>query len=188
MPTKASATPSSIYQLKVTLHGSKPPIWRRLQVPSNTSLAKLHDMLQISMGWPNSHLHQFIVLNQAYSDPSFELENTLNEQRMTLQRLQLQSKMRFSYEYDMGDYWQHDILLERVLDPESDVYYPRCVAGKRACPPEDCGGLYGYYELLEPIQDAQHPDHEEMLEWLGGDFDPDAFDLDPVNSQLRALG
>ncbi len=187
MPTKASALPASIYQLKVTLHGSKPPIWRRLQVPSNISLAKLHDVLQITMGWTNSHLHQFIVLNQAYSDPSCELEDTLNEQRVTLQRLQLQPKMRFSYEYDMGDYWQHDILLEKVLDPESGVHYPRCLAGKRACPPEDCGGLYGYYELLETIQDPQHPDHAEMLEWLGGDFDPETFELEPVNSQLRAL-
>src|SRR5512133_1153716 len=93
MPTKASAMPASIYQLKITLYGSKPPIWRCLQVTSSISLAKLHDMLQIAMGWTNSHLHQFIVLNQTYSDPSFELEDTLNEQRVTLQRLQLQPKM-----------------------------------------------------------------------------------------------
>src|SRR5262249_10352945 len=118
-------------------------IWRRLQVSGSTSLAKLHDILQIAMGWTNSHLDQFVVDQQFYSDPTFELEETLNEKRITLAGLDLQPKMRLSYEYDMGDYWQHDVLVEKILNPEPDVRYPRCLTGKRACPPEDCGGVYG---------------------------------------------
>jgi hypothetical protein len=188
MPTQSSAaTPSPSYQLKVTLRDSKPPIWRRLQVSGKTSLAKLHDILQIAMGWTNSHLHQFVVSEQVYSDPTFELEDTLNEKRITLEGLGLQPKMRFSYEYDMGDDWQHEVLVEKILDPEPGVRYSRCLTGKRACPPEDCGGIYGYYDLLEAVEDPHHPEHENLLDWLGTDFDPNAFDLEAVNAQLRTL-
>src|SRR5437762_1577200 len=115
MPTKQSSAEQKVYQLKVTLHESKPVISRRIQVTGNTSLAKLHDILQITMGWTNSHLHQFSIGNQAYSDPTFEVEDTLNEKRFTLDKLALEPKMKFRYEYDFGDGWEHDILVEKVL-------------------------------------------------------------------------
>jgi hypothetical protein len=189
MTAKASrkSSPTTIYQLKVTLHDSKPPIWRRIEVADTTTLAKLHNILQIIMGWTDSHLHQFVVNHQFYSDPTFELDDVANEQRISLQRLALQPKMRFGYEYDFGDYWQHDILVEKEFPPEPDTLYPRCVKGKLACPPEDCGGIWGYYQLLEAIHNPQHPDHQDMLEWLGDNFDPDAFDLASINRQLHAL-
>ncbi len=187
MPTKQATAKQIIYQLKVTLRESKPPIWRRLEVPGNTSLAKLHDILQIAMGWTNSHLHQFEVNKQFYSDPTFGLEDTLSEKRITLADLGLQSKMRFSYEYDMGDDWQHDILVEKIVDPEPGVRYPRCLTGKRACPPEDCGGIYGYDDVLDAIGDPQNPEHDEWLTWLGGEFDPEAFDQAVVTAQLHSL-
>jgi hypothetical protein len=186
-PNSSTTTSQSIYQLKTTLHGSKPPIWRRIQVGGHTNLAKLHDILQITMGWTNSHLHQFVVKDHVYSDPSFELEYATSENAITLDRLELQPKMRFGYEYDMGDYWQHDILVEKIIAPESGIRYPRCLTGKRACPPEDCGGIGGYYALLEAIQDSQHPEHDSMLEWLGDEFGPEAFDLDAVNKQLKSV-
>ncbi len=187
MPTKKTAGEPKIVQLKVTLRGSKPPIWRRLQVADNTTLARLHDIIQIAMGWTNSHLHQFVTGNRFYSDPSFELDDVVSEKRVTLGDLDLKPKAHFRYEYDFGDSWDHDILVEKILDPEPDVRYPRCLTGKLACPPEDCGGIWGYYGLLEAIQDPQHPEHDDMLEWLGDEFDPDAFDLDAVNAQLRSV-
>ena len=187
MPAKQATTPTAVYQLKVSLRDSKPPIWRRLEVLSTTNLAKLHKILQIAMGWTNSHLHQFHIAGQAYSDPTFELEETANEGRMTLDKLKLQEKACIQYEYDFGDDWIHDVLVEKIVSPEPGAHYPRALTGKRACPPEDCGGIWGYAELLEAIADPKHPDHDEMLEWLDEDFDPEAFDLEAVNAQLHAL-
>ncbi|MCC7448936.1 MAG: plasmid pRiA4b ORF-3 family protein [Anaerolineae bacterium] len=187
MPAKPSATLQQVYQLKVTLRGSKPPIWRRVQVADSTSLAKLHQIIQIALGWTNSHMHQFEIGNRFYSDPMFQLDDVINEQRTTLNKLALEPKAHFHYEYDFGDSWDHDILVEKVLPPESDIHYPRCIAGKRAGPPDDCGGIWGYYGLLEAVQDPNHPQHEDMLEWLGGPLDPDAFDLEAINAQLRTI-
>jgi hypothetical protein len=187
MAAKASAKPTMIYQFKVTLRGSKPPIWRRIEVGDTTTLATLHDILQTIMGWTNSHLHHFQVNSRYYSDRDFELDDTADERRLTLQRMELQPKMRFEYEYDFGDSWDHDILLEKVFPPEPDVIYPRCVKGNLACPPEDCGGMWGYYNLLDIVNDPSNPEYKEMREWLGDDFDPEAFDLDSINAQLRSL-
>ncbi|SRR5581483_3870355 len=187
MSTKEAATAPAIYQLKITLRGSRPPIWRRIQVRGNTSLAKLHDIIQIVMGWTNSHLHQFQIGEKYYSDPQFDLDFTASERGKSLDRLGLAPQKHFRYEYDFGDGWDHDILVEKILAPEPDAHYPRCLKGKLACPPEDCGGIWGYYGLLETIKDPHHPDHKDMLEWLGGDFDPDALDLDIVNKQLHSV-
>jgi hypothetical protein len=187
MPTATRSAPRKVLQLKVTLLDSKPPIWRRLQVLDNTDLGTLHQIIQITVGWTNSHLHQFIIDNKFYSDPEFELDDVLSERRMTLSSLKLEPKKRFRYEYDFGDDWMHDILVEKVLEPEADGQYPQCITGKRACPPEDCGGVWGYNDLLEALKDAENPEHESMLEWLGDDFDPEAFDVDAVNAQLQSL-
>jgi len=187
MPTKKSA-PSAIHQIKVTLLGSKPPIWRRLQVPGNASLGKLNQIIQTAMGWTNSHLHDFSIRDQSYSDPGFELEDTLNEKQTTLTDLKLAVKEHFRFNYDMGDYWQHEVLIEKILEPDPEAStYAVCITGKRACPPEDCGGIYGYDELIDALQNEDHPEHESMLEWIGDGFDPEAFDLDAINRQLKKL-
>lgn len=177
---------SAVYQLKVTLKNSKPPIWRRIQVAADTKLSRLHWMLQDVMGWTNSHLHQFKVGQTYYGEPSpdydFEVED---ERKITLGQAAPGAKKKFTYEYDFGDNWEHEILVEKVLEPEAGVRYPFCLDGRRACPPEDCGGVWGYEEFLEAIRDPKNPEHDSMLEWVGGEFDADEFDLDAVNQALK---
>ena len=180
----------SVYQLKVTLDDSKPPIWRRILVPENITLYNLHDILQIVMGWTDSHLHMFTIERQIYGNPEDDEYGDLgtkNENRYRLNQLSLREKSRFSYEYDFGDSWDHTILVEKILSPEKGVHYPVCIKGKRACPPEDVGGVWGYEGFLEAIADPEHEEHDEYLEWIGDDFDPEAFDVDEVNEALHAL-
>src|SRR5262249_33442882 len=182
-----SATPV-VYQIKVTLKGSKPPIWRRMQVISATTLAQLHRILQCVMGWEGSHLYRFVVGGMEDGDPRMlEEMDAADARRVTMTSLVRGDKAKFLYEYDFGDSWDHDLLIEKVLPCEARKSYPVCLTGKRACPPEDCGGIWGYASFLEAIQDPQHPEHEEMLEWVGGEFDPEAFDLDEVNRELQRL-
>jgi hypothetical protein len=181
----------AIYQFRVTLKDSDPPIWRRIQVPDCT-LGQLHEILQVVMGWEESHLHQFIIRGAYYGpqDPDhtdWDMETHDEEELPISQIVKMGRKTRFTYEYDFGDSWQHEIVLEKTLEPEPDVGYPRCVEGERACPPEDCGGVWGYAEFLEAIADPKHESHEDMLEWIGGKFDPEKFDLDAVNRELRGL-
>lgn len=182
----AKAQPSHIYQIKITLRGARPPIWRRIQVPDNFTLAKLHRAIQVVMGWENYHLHAFTFDGLEYGDPDREL-GIRSDQRVKLSQLGLQEKSRMRYEYDFGDSWEHELLVEKVLLPEPAVIYPRCVAGKRSCPPEDVGGIWGYAEFQEAIGDPAHPSHEELLEWVGGEFDPEAFDIEAANIALSRL-
>ena len=177
-----------VYQLKVTLGGSKPPIWRRLQVKDSTRLGDLHVILQVAMGWTDSHLHQFILRGEYFGAPDFDDSGEMtDEDKTALRDLGLSEKSRFVYEYDFGDGWQHAILVEKILPVERGVRYPVCLAGKLARPPEDCGGIWGFYNLLGIVADPKHPEHEEMREWLGGGFDPQAFDLDAVNTRLAEV-
>lgn len=187
MPTKRTDE-SAVYQLKVTLKGSKPPIWRRIQVRGSTTLARLHRILQIVMGWEEAHLHQFIVDGIYYGepDPDWDLD-IKSERRVRLEQIVSAVKDRFIYEYDFGDSWEHIIVVEKILPAEAGQRYPRCLTGRRACPPEDVGGVWGYLYFLEAISDAQHPEHEAMLEWVEDDFDPEAFDQEAVNRQLKPL-
>lgn len=191
MPARKSAAASPIYQLKVTLRGSRPPIWRRLQVSGATSLEKLHWILQTAFGWTNSHLHQFIIDRQAYSLPEFELDEfgdeIKNERRAKLDQLGLGPKSKFAYEYDFGDSWEHEIVVEKVMQKEAGATYPRCTGGKRAGPPEDCGGIWGYERLQEVIKDPEDEEHESMMEWLGGGFDPEYFHQEEINEQLKRI-
>jgi len=177
-----------IYQIKVTLDNIHPPIWRRIQVPGNITLGKLHDILQNVMGWQNYHLHQFTIHEQIYGDPAddeFGELGTLNEAKFTLAKLIKKEGLKFEYEYDFGDSWEHTLLLEKILPPENDVSYPLCLKGKRACPPEDVGGRWGYTDFLETIHDPSKEDHDTLLEWAGGKFDPEAFDLEVINARLQ---
>ena len=178
--------PASIHQLKVTLQGIKPPIWRRMQVASESSLFALHHMLQAVMGWEGYHLYQFRVGQTHYGDPDPAYGPEMrNAKTVKLSRLAPAPGAKFVYEYDFGDSWEHQIVVEKVAPAESGVSYPRCMAGKRAGPPEDCGGVWGYAELLEILQDPTHPEYEERMEWLGEDFDPETFDLDEINRALH---
>ncbi len=176
---------SQVYRLKVTLVGIKPPIWRRILVPGGTTLEGLHYAIQAAMGWTNSHLHQFELGETTYSDRRFELGDVEDERKARLGAIGLKKGKAFRYIYDFGDNWEHQVKVEDVLAPDEKLRYPTCVDGKRAGPPEDCGGIWGYDELLRAISDPKHPDHEEMLEWAGGSFDPEAFDLEAVNRQMR---
>jgi len=177
-----------IYQIKVTLCESKPPIWRRILVPSDITLAKLHRILQAVMGWYDAHLHQFIVGGVYYGvpDPDDFIE-IKSERRVRLNQIVAGEKSKFTYEYDFGDSWEHELLVEKIVPPENGVRYPVCIKGKRACPPEDVGGVWGYAEFLEAIRDPEHAEHEDYVEWIGGEFDPEAFDLDEINAALSHL-
>jgi hypothetical protein len=176
-----------IYQIKVTLKGSKPPIWRRIQVSCNTTLAELHHILQAVMGWWDYHLHQFIVGRTYYGvpDPNYDdFMDMRDESEVRLNQIADEGS-KFIYEYDFGDSWEHVLLVEKVLEPEPGQQYPVCIKGKRARPPEDVGGIWGYEEFLEAIRDPDHSEHDEYLEWVGGEFDPEAFNLDEINAALR---
>jgi hypothetical protein len=175
-----------IFQLKITLKRSKPAIWRRIQVPGNITLERLHHIFQIVMGWSNFHLHQFIIKYEYYGtpDPDF-FEEIHNESRTKLGSVVSKPGDKFIYDYDFGDSWEHHVIVEKILSPEKNVNYPVCIKGKRACPPEDCGGIWGYENLLEAIKDPKHPEHEDLLEWVGEDFDPEFFDIEEVNDRLH---
>ena len=177
-----------VYQMKVTLEDSKPPIWRRIQVASVVTLYKLHHILQLVMGWSNCHLHEFIIDDVHYGEPSPDDEYKVrNEKTVKLSQVISKEGVKFAYLYDFGDYWYHKILVEKILPPEPDIHYPICIKGKRACPPEDCGGIWGYYNFLRIIQDPNDPEHDQTLEWAGGSFNPEAFDLEDLNQQLRKI-
>jgi hypothetical protein len=175
----------SIYQIKISLIGAKPPIWRTVLVASDINLETFHEVIQLTMGWTESHLHQFIDNKKAYGshDNDFELEME-DEAKYKLFQLLKTEKESLTYEYDFGDSWEHKILLEKILPYDSNIHLPVCIKGKRACPPEDCGGIWGYEELLKTLSDPKHPDHEDTLEWLGGEFDPEEFDLEEINDDL----
>jgi hypothetical protein len=186
MPAKST----TIYQLKIVLQGSKPPIWRRLQVKSNITLDVLHQIIQTAMGWDDVHLHQFDVYGTFYSSPAFQLEVAEDESHIKLNQILTTLKDKFIYEYDFGDCWDHQIVLEKILAVEPGTQYPYCLKGKRNCPPEDIGGIWSYQHFLTLLQDKNHPEHAEsleQLEWLGGDFDPEEFDLAEINEGLADL-
>ena len=177
-----------IYQLKITLKESRPPIWRRFQVRSDVTLAKLHRIIQEVMGWFDGHLHQFIVGRIYYGVPDpDDLSETRDERKVRLDQILSVPGRKIVYEYDFGDGWEHEIVLEKILSPDPKTRYPRCLDGARACPPEDCGGIYGYADFLEAIRNPEHEEHEEMLEWIGGEFDQEEFDLEAVNQSLKSI-
>ena len=175
-----------LYELKVELQGIEPPIWRVLQVSSRMSLLRFHQILQLAMGWTNSHLHLFEVDGKRYGEPSTEWDiEVLDSRKMTLEKIFSEGTPSFVYEYDLGDSWRHEITLLGTVEGEEK---PGCTAGARACPPEDCcGGTRGYYGLLVALSAPDHEDHNAMLEWVGGKFDPGAFDVAAVDRALKRL-
>jgi hypothetical protein len=187
---KKAAGPAPVYQLKVSLRGAKPPIWRRLLVPADISLARLHATILAAFGWHGGHMHVFETAYGDFGGADRELGHRADV-AVTLEQVAPQVKDKIRYTYDFGDDWVHDIVVEKVLDPDPSTAYPRCTGGKRAAPPDDCGGIWGYEELVEVLADPAHPQHEERLQWLGlaeaSQFTPDAFDVETVNCRLGAL-
>jgi hypothetical protein len=176
---------SQVYQFKIMLEGIKPPIWRRIQVPETYSFWDLHVAIQDSMGWLDYHLHEFKILNTVTgvteeigipTDDDFggEIEFLPGWERNIADYFSMKNPIA-EYLYDFGDDWVHSIRLEQILPRAQGVKYPTCIAGERARPPEDCGGVSGYEEFLEVIMDPGHEEHEHMLEWAGGDFSPEYF-------------
>jgi hypothetical protein len=182
MVRKAAPT-GEIVKLKVTLQGISPPIWRRLLIPAAMTLRDLHEILQTSMGWHDAHLHDFDIAGKRFGDPA-TTEEVENEARMTLDRVHKAGATRFKYNYDFGDDWEHLIVIEATVPRAAGQHYPACVAGKRACPPEDCGGVWGYHHLLEVMADPAHPEHEDMSEWVNEDFDPESFSVEATDAML----
>ncbi|MEM0997211.1 MAG: plasmid pRiA4b ORF-3 family protein [Bacteroidota bacterium] len=174
-----------LLQLKITLKGSRPPIWRRVWIRGSRPLNDLHRLIQCIFNWDDSHLHQFKQGSTTYDmvgiDPDFASGEPVENYRIS--DLLKKSKDRLEYEYDFGDSWIHSVVLEkkesRILPQE-----PMVISGRRAGPPEDCGGIYRYAYLVEALADSSHPDHESLQEWVGGDLEPEAFDLELLNQFL----
>ncbi|WP_341763567.1 plasmid pRiA4b ORF-3 family protein [Candidatus Tisiphia endosymbiont of Beris chalybata] len=174
---------SNIYQFKITLKYTKPKIWRRIQVPEKYNFEDLHFAIQNAMGWENYHLHQFEIINpktgtkDLISSPDDEgFCDVIPEDKAKIVKYFLSPKDKAIYEYDFGDGWKHEVVLEKILPTVAGATYPQYLAGERACPPEDCGGVGGYEYLLEIIADPDHEEYKERIEWLSDDFNPKDFD------------
>ncbi|MBB5808697.1 hypothetical protein F4560_008465 [Saccharothrix ecbatanensis] len=187
-PAAPTALDTSVHRLKITLRGSKPPIWRRLEVPSSTSLVRLHQIIQDAFAWEDYHMWVFDTPEGEYGMPDPELGHG-DAATVTLADAAKAPKDRVGYLYDFGDAWDHDIVVEDVVQAEPGAAYPRCLTGRRAAPPEDSGGIWGYANLCDVLADPEHPEHAERLEWLdldsAADFDPAAFDAEEVNEYLE---
>lgn len=185
----AKSARANVYQLKITLNDIRPPIWRRVQTKDCT-LADLHDIIQLVLGWEDYHLHEFEIGEERYGLPEqwesgWDDGEVSNSRKVKLSQLVEEGVKKFRYQYDMGDSWEHTITVEKPQPSEPGVKYPRCIAGERAGPPEDCGGAWGYGDFVDAIQNPKHERHDELLEWVGGEFDPEAFNLDAVNMELQ---
>ncbi|HPO14192.1 MAG TPA: plasmid pRiA4b ORF-3 family protein [Candidatus Hydrogenedentes bacterium] len=187
-----SGKSAKLYQLKITLSGLS--IWRRLLVRGDMNLGLLHTVIQVAMGWTNSHLHAFSIGNETYSDIDlneggfFGEPPDLDERKAILMKIVPREKAKFIYEYDFGDSWRHSITVEKILEPDAEHKgFAECLGGKGACPPEDCGGIGGYAYLLDVIKNPKHKEYESMMQWLGGGFDPDEFDIEKINKHLKKL-
>lgn len=168
-------TMPDIIRLKIELDDTDPPVWRRIEVAASTTLKQLHSAVQAAMGWHDSHLHEFEVGRRRASGST------------SLADLAAARIKRFGYHYDMGDSWQHTLRIEQVQPAEPGVAYPRLVDGAGRCPPEDSGGLPGFYEFLDALADPHHPDHDDLLDWHGGPFDPLDMDAKTIEKRLARL-
>ena len=179
-----------VYQFKIILSDIKPPIWRRIQVPETYSFWGLHVAITDAMGWADYHLHEFRMKEPSTTRevrigmPDDDDEDwgvmTLPDHKQKISKYFSIGNKKAEYLYDFGDGWYHDIQMEKIIPREKNTDYPRCIGGKRACPPEDCGGIGGYEHLLKIIKNPKHKEYKEMITWLGGKFDPEHFDTNEV--------
>lgn len=175
---------TSILQLKISLLGVKPAVWRRVLVADDITLARLHVVLQRAMGWTDSHLHMFEIGGRSFGVPSPDDGQPVESEKYVKLADLAQPGDVLRYEYDFGDGWEHQVLVEASLPFEPHARYPLCVDGERACPPEDCGGPLGYADLLEAMRSRRHPRHAELVAWVGRNFDSEHLDLSVVNAVL----
>jgi len=182
-----------IIQLKIILNKTNPAIWRRIQVERNTTFFELHHTIQIAFGWKNYHLYEFEIDGHRLGAPEDYLANIPSTQEGVIDArditldLIIEPGETFLYIYDFGDLWKHNITVEEFLPKEEKIKYPICIDGKLACPPEDCGGTRGYYDLLEILKDKKHPEYKETKIWVGKNFKPEHFDKEKVNKKLLHL-
>lgn len=180
----------SVYQSKVTLMDLEPLVWRRIQVANNITLSRFSAILLTVMSWDGGHLHELRIGGKDYGIPDDEFDDSksiIDEKTVRLRDLSEHDLKQFIFVYDFGDGWEHEIELEKVLELESKVNYPICLAGARNCPPDDCGGTGGYEDFLAAIRDPKHLEHESTLEWIGGKFDPEEFNVKRVNRALKKV-
>jgi hypothetical protein len=182
-------------QIKIVLKNSKPPIWRRVLVDSAITFEELHYTIQLSMGWGIYHLYEFKVdgykigvIDEEMDDYGFGASEMIDSEEITLEEIISKGINKFTYEYDFGDSWDHSIEIEKTMPQDPEKFYPVCLKGSMNCPPEDVGGIPGFYYLLEVLKDPTHPEHEELQEWVGGEYDPEDFDLEETNFFLREIG
>ncbi|MDK9705558.1 MAG: UPF0149 family protein [Desulforhopalus sp.] len=182
--SKRPAPTAPVFQLKISLQGLKPPVWRRVQVPGNTTLARLHKVIQLCMGWTDSHMHEFLIDGNRYCmpDPDDFSDDDAgeNEAKFTLESLQDKILAGFLYVYDFGDDWLHTITVEKVLAPDAGKDYPLLLAGKRACPPEDVGGVPGFLHLLEVLDNPEDEEYADLIDWLDEEYDPARFGKEEI--------
>ena len=184
---------NKIYQIQIALRGFSPKIWRSVLVSSDVLLSEFHYIIQIAMGWEDAHLHQFVKDKTFYvpekmSDDFFGgAMNDVDYQNIKISDLLKRARSKMVYEYDFGDSWEHDIIVEKTLPADKNMKYPVCIAGEMNCPPEDCGGVWGYVDMLEILQQPDHEEYEDYLDWLGDEFDPEYFNIDEVNKLLKRL-
>lgn len=186
-PLRAVKVPAAIYQLRIELLYVEPAVWRRILVPGAMKLHQLHAALQWTMGWAGGHLHEFVIGPNHYGEPDPYYDTppeVQREDRVTLAAA-LDARKSFIYLYDFGDGWEHRVSVDKILPPDPRLKLPLCLDGANACPPEDVGGPPGYADFMEAINDPKHEEHEAMLEWRGGSFDPTAFRLDDINAALH---
>ncbi len=182
-----------ILQFKISLIDSKPLIWRRIQIVESSSFYDLHVAIQDAMGWEDYHMHQFIIYTGSTKkttqrtcigipdDDMGDDSNLAGWETKIVDYLGGNEKRKIIYEYDFGDSWEHLIEFEGYFDKDHSVKkYPICCDGEMACPPEDSGGTWGYYDMLDAVNDKNHPNHAETLEWLGDKFNPEVFDKTTV--------
>ena len=185
-PRAAAATSTPAYQLHVEIEGVSPKVWRRLLVPVTVELPLLHVVLLWGMGWEGGHLHEFVFGRDHYgpAEPGLALPDEVDAEDGVPLREALGTRKTFLYVYDYGDNWRHKVRVERVVTPHEPVIPALCIGGENACPPEDIGGALGYEEFLKILADPNHPEHNDQKDWIGGSFDPTAFDIGQVNRRL----
>ncbi|HUS60668.1 MAG TPA: plasmid pRiA4b ORF-3 family protein [Acidimicrobiales bacterium] len=184
MPAKPS---QAVIQLRISLQDVHPVVWRRLLVPGGVRLSKLHDMFQAAMGWTDSHLHSFRIGDELYGMQFDDYpEDEIDEKAVTVSEA-LRHHRQFVYEYDFGDSWEHDVVVEERTTTALGLKFAVCVDGQNACPPEDCGGSGGYARMLDALADPAHEEHDSYLKWADGPFDSTAFELAEANVALQRL-
>jgi hypothetical protein len=179
------ATNETIFQIKITLQDTNPPVWRRILV-KDFLLANLHEIIQVAMGWENCHLYDFIINGQHFGDASVS-DDVEDAFETALSDVATEEGVMFQYRYDFGDNWEHEVVVEKFMSAENKEQHLLCLEGERACPPDDVGGVPGYSEFLRAVSDPNNVNHRSLLDWIGGEFDPEKFDIDAVNRKFAMV-